>query len=427
MGPAPYLPTLADDETIYGWCAHVHQISCSTCSAQTSLALFGVASTMRQHEIPSRTAALTALMDASGGLENLLRNHSIAGAYLPFMSETARCRALNAASQGAPFWTRAVIQVSRSRPIEHPLRLCPACVENDFKVLGRPLWHVAHQLPGSYCCLAHQRLLYFVRTPPSKRWVTPEQAFCISRPIDCDLQSALTCSAIARAAGRQPTVNLPSLVRATQSRLVDIGVLHSAKRVAHQRLTNWFEHASAAQICKASGSGLVTLADGKWIAGQLWRNHHNNAARWIVLWGALGWESSPEAESSFVEACQGLVTSACQHALWPQLTESTPRLPLHVLKAIESAMSYAEVIEQLGCNRGDLTRWLNLDDRVRLQWKARREQVRLNQILDRIHDPETGSKTCVVLADRDIRWLKAKRPDLCAQAGIKRGFQRLLF
>ena len=427
MAFAPYLPMIAQGETLYGWCAHVHQITCNASSARTSLTLFGSEHNMRQFEIPARIVQLAKLMNDSRSVDYLVRNHTIARAYLPFTSRSSQSATIDAAEHCAPFWIRAALQVSRSRFIQHPLRLCPSCVESDCKVHGRPLWHVDHQLPGAWACPIHRCLLRFAPAP-HKRWLTPEDAISTSHPIDCNLEAGLTCAMVGKAAGQQVEIDMVSLIRATCARLIEMGVLHSTKRAAHRRLVQWFKYSPVGQMCTAQGSGLNAIADGSWIAGHLWRHHRNNAARWIVLWSALGWKTWSEAENSFIDACHGSSVLSChQRPLWDTLVDQDIRSPQPVHAAFARCTSYREAMDQLGCTRADLTRWLKRDEALRHEWKQRLVQVRVQEILDRVDvgNPEEARRTA--LAARDFRWLKLKRPELYALTGMGSGPQRSLF
>lgn len=382
---------------------------------------------MRQFDVPARVSQLLKLLEPSQSVRSLVRNHTVARAYLPFTSLAVQMETFDAAERCAPFWVRAALQVSRSRFVEHPLRLCTACVESDCKVHGRPIWHVDHQLPGAYGCLIHKRVLS-VAPVPRKRWLTPDDAVCISHPIDCNLLSGLTSAAVSRAAGQQAVIDVQNLVRAACDRLIQMGVLHSTKGVAHRRLVDWFTRSPIGQICNVQGTGLAAIADGNWIAGHLWRHHRTNAARWIVLWSALDWDTWSEAEESFVDACSGHPNLYCkQRPLWNSLEGPNPRAPQRVQRALSVCRSYAEAMDHLGCTRADITRWLKKDGQLRHQWKLRLLQNRLQDILDHVHANHLEKELPPTLADRDLRWLRLKRPDLYAQIGIPGNYQRSLF
>ncbi len=382
---------------------------------------------MRQFDVPARISQLAKVMGCSQSVRSLIRNHTVARAYLPFTSLSEQMETIDAAERCAPFWVRAALQVSRSRFVEHPLRLCTACVESDRKVHGRPIWHVDHQLPGACGCLIHESVLS-VAIAPTKRWLTPDEAAPISHPLDCHLLSGLACAAVSRAAGQQAAIDVQNLVRAACDRLIQMGVLHSTKGVAHRRLVDWFTRSPVGQICTAHGTGLAAIADGSWIAGHLWKHHRTNAARWIVLWSALDWDTWSEAETSFADACSGRPILNCkQRPLWDSLEDPNARAPQRVQMALTVCNSYAEAMNHLGCTRGDITRWLKKDEQLRHQWKLRLLQSRLQDILDHVHVNHLAQELQVTLAERDVRWLKLKQPDLYAQIGMPSGRQKSLF
>ncbi len=415
------LPNLEIGESIYGWCAHAHQLSCNLSSARTSQALLGVPHASRQLDVPSNLMALAHL----GSLEYLLRFHTVAGAYLPFFPRLQQDRILALSTRCAPFWIRAALQCSRSYPIDHPLRLCTACMTDDQSVLGRPLWHIDHQLPGACCCALHGERLAHVRIS-GKRFLTPDQGLDSAKTIRCDVKAGLICAAIGRIAKSFTTTRAEHLTDAILQRMVEIGVAHSLKRIEHRRLEIWFRNSPMGQMCRTVGSGLASLADGRWIAGHLWRHHHSNAARWIVLWSALEWENRVEAEYAFTCACTGRsIDRDGQAGLW--MHGNPRRAPQKVRLALATSPTYADAIHHLNCSRSDLVRWLEMDPGLREEWRQRREAKRLTEILERIHRGETYTPERSVRDEPDIRWLRQNYPSIYAQTGLMRTTQESLF
>ncbi|MBX3659510.1 MAG: TniQ family protein [Ramlibacter sp.] len=420
------IPQLETDESIYGWCAFAHQLSCSTSSQRTSHTLFGVPHATGQCDLPSSLAVLIEHGQIEGSLEDVLRSHTVAGAYMPFAGGPGeRQRIVAAAARRAPLWTRAALQFSRSRHVTHPLRLCPACIEDDRGRLGRPIWHVGHQLPGACCCLTHGCHLHWVKNS-GKRFLSPDQAVEGAQRIRCDLQAGLVCAALGRIATGFEDIRQDHLVRATLKRMVEGGIAHSVRKIGHLRLRSWFCGSAVSMLCAAEGSGLANLADGRWIAGQLWRHHHSNAARWIVLWAALEWESRAQAEFSFTCACLGRgLDGNGQETLWDQ--PAAERAPQKVSSALAASATYAEAMQRLGCSRSDLIRWLDKDSALRDDWHQRLDARRLAYVLHRIHHGLIGPASRPVKEDPDIRWLQRHHPQVYARTGLATSAQRSLF
>lgn len=375
MAPA-FVPPLEVGETVYGWCAFLHQLCTSTSAERTSQWIFGLAHAMRQHDVPCHVRWLVARLEGQLDVPTLLRQHTVLRAYLPFVSPSRLEVLLQAATQGLPFWWRQALQSSRSRPVFHPLRLCPACVESDRQRLRRAIWHVEHQLPGAYCCILHGCLLHHA-SAPTRRWVTPEQALVYSSVFELNLRDGMVCSEVARAVGRHDHISVQLLRGAILTRLRSMGVLHSVSRVSHERLETWFKRTAVSRLCRESTTGLSTLADGSWIAAQLWRHHRNHAARWIVLWSALDWSDGSAAGEALDAACRGQIDDGLSQLVLDYRSGSEPQTPAKVLHSLEDAGSYAEAVDRIGCTRTDLSRWLEADRSLRLHWQSRLAQLRL--------------------------------------------------
>jgi hypothetical protein len=62
--------------------------------------------------------------------------------------------------QGNDF-IKSMLGVQTSRiAIIHPLRACPECISLELKVLRFAIWHVSHQLPGTFLCPYHSTPLW---------------------------------------------------------------------------------------------------------------------------------------------------------------------------------------------------------------------------------------------------------------------------
>ncbi len=372
----PYLPSLEPDETLYSWSCYVHKVSANVSAEKTSQALYGATHTVRQHELPTRVALLAQEIGVQLPVADLLRQHTVLRCYLPFIHPEKRDEAFRAAAAGEPFWQRSLLGASRSRAISHPLRLCAACVSADQEQCGRALWHVQHQLPGAWHCSRHEEPLLLAKSRP-KQWLAPEAALSEARPIAAPTGASMIAAGVGAAAGRQLQINATGLRNGAIARLQELGVLHSRHSVRHDRLTAWFKSTDMSRLCANSDSGLQALADGSWIASQLWRQKRNHPARWVVLWSALQWRDSKDASRQFADASAQRVVDASGQFVFEELCVS--RVTPSVVEAVlEQATSYREAIEAIGCSKVDLVRWLELDPALRLRWRERRRQVRLN-------------------------------------------------
>jgi len=365
------LPAIEDEETLYSWCASVHALASGTNSGDTSHALFGNGHSSRQHDIPRGLRALQGHLSCfSDNCIELLRIHTVAACYLPFMAPSDLELLATEISAGVkPHWRRRLLSASRSLPIKHPLRFCSACCAEDTAAAGRPFWHTQHQFPATWVCTRHSEALWIFSGHP-RRWLLPSPGQKGSaRLSDLNTNVATTAAAVGQAISKLRIINTDALRSCTLNRLRDIGVIHSLGGARHDRLASWFRNSAMGRMCAADTSGTSALADGNWVPAHLWRKKRDHPARWIALWSALQWRSADEACSALMEACSDAApTDKGQYLLFePQ--EHPTRAPDHVYAAFEICESYEAVMAHLHVSRGDVVRWLESDPELRRIWK----------------------------------------------------------
>lgn len=140
---------------------------------RSSRTLLGVGHAARQHDIPPRVEpGHFGLPDEASSMLHLLRHHTIAGFYLPFLSHQEQSQV------AASFWTtqpharRRCDGSSRTIRPRHSLKACLECEFSDKQRLGRAYWHVEHQWPLSTMCVAHNRSLCQFEGM-HRRWLLP--------------------------------------------------------------------------------------------------------------------------------------------------------------------------------------------------------------------------------------------------------------
>lgn len=411
---------ILEGETLYSWCATTHLMSCRVSSASTSLALLGCAHGMRQHDVPVAVSRLPlARGSSSSELLALLRAHSIAGYYLPFLSSSRQDALAKAAlSLDSPLWRRQVSGASRCRPASHPLKSCRQCTVDDLHELGRPFWRVALQAPTAWICPTHQRPLSVIG-PSGKRWVLPHQ----SQPPGSDriissgsVEAAVTLAGVGAALYNLDLIEMTALRNTALRRLQHMGIIHSLVKASHDRLAQWFQSTTVSRVC-GEVEQLQQYASGEWIPALLWRKKLDVAIRWVILWAALAWSSSGEAVQTLLAAAKGeLLGAGEQRTLFDGVDRSTTT-PERVKDAFAKHDSYAEVMLALQVSRADVTRWLDRDPQLRRQWKMRLVQGRQQRHIDNIKN--AVSRLQIVTRQdleeyclADIRWLRDHAPTL---------------
>ena len=424
---ASCLPCIEAAETLYSWSAHVHRLWGSVSAAQTSLRLYGHTHVTRQHELACRLERVVGHFCGTLSLGEILRRHTILQAYSPFLPVKTWQAALDQAVVGSPYWARSLLATSRARPVQHPLRLCPRCVEEDGQSLGRATWRTLHQLPGVCCCLQHHEPLHVAQRPP-KDWLTADAALGHARPLgEFPKKAGMICASVALAAGQIDRIDPDQLCSAILDRLCGIGVIHSRFRTDTRRLGAWFASTPVGRLCATPELGLQSLSDGAWIGGQLWRQRHGHPARWLMLWSALEWENSQAAATAFTAISQGSSVDADGQVSLPGIAGRSTATPERIKHAIARAASHAEAIRLADCTKADMVRWLDADPPLRLAWKAQRRERRRLAIEAKVSAPRTSPEALPALADSDKRWLKQHEPIIYAQLGAASAKQWPLF
>ena len=413
------LPSILGDETLYSWCATSHAMNCSTSAAETGRRLMGAAHAVRQHDLPAAMVALPLLRegDATAAIDSL-RAHTIAGYYLPFLSHAEQREVGTAICTGQyAHWRRRISGVSRTRPIEHPLKWCHLCAKAEGETVGRAYWHADWQFPTTWVCRTHGMPLS-VLSGRTKRWLLPQASRPFPRPLSLDMKAAATLASIGASLRHVRSADIASLRRAAILRLQEMGVIHSAGGARHSRIERWFASTGVAAICGNQQTRLAQLCEGDWIPELLWRKKLTHAVRWVVLWAALEWNSPEESTRAFEDAASEEHRSdGTQLLLFDSDAHQPTRAPARVQDAFANSDSYGDVMAQLRVSRADVVRWLEQDPVLRAEWRLRLRQGKQLQCTARIRDLASSDlgltrqqleSTC----GAEIRWLREHVPTL---------------
>lgn len=404
----PLVPQIERDETLYSWCATIHAMAARSRSGDTSRALFGNDHSPRQHDLPRGLVFLQEYLPGENLLE-ILRSHTIAACYLPFLApEEISVLAEDIAQTTKFHWRRMLLGASRTRPVFHPLRFCAKCCAEDRLTVGRSYWHIQHQLPATWSCIRHDEPLWTLPGHP-RRWRLPSEGMEKSSAMETYLpQAAAITAAVGLSLSSLRSVNCDSLRSNALRRLRDAGVIHSLGGARHDRITRWFQDTHIGRMCADKSSAMSALGDGSWIPAQLWRRKFNHPARWITLWSALNWSTAEEAAAAFVEAAENRMRSEEGQLFLFQQQDPPVRAPAHVYAAFESCESYAAAMALLRVRRADVVRWLEADPELRRVWKQGAYSRRLAATMHRLQAAASLSS-----ADFDIpRFLKDNAADI---------------
>ena len=413
------LISIHPDETIYSWCAANHAMSSSRNSAATALSLLGAVHAVRQHEFPHSLDSFIAISRAERAcILGLLRDHTVAGFYLPFLSEQEQKElASKALSQQSTHWMRAALGSSRTQKVMHPLKWCHRCIQDDLETIGRPLWRTVHQHPVALICTQHNEVLNSSALR-SKQWRLPhkEVGLTVSIP-DTLLQAASNATTLSSSLRRIPCIDMLSLRRFAIYRLQEIGVIHSANGVRHERIAQWFASTTSCALARIAQPNLNALIDGSLISRLLWRQKRATAIAWALLWNALEWKSSNELILSFADAAAGRSRSIQgQLLLFSDLPTDSRKAPEHVCEAFQCCDSYAEVMACLNVSRHDVVRWLEADPKLRIEWKSRLRNTRQAECVESIRSfaqsaPQSRRADIENHCTAEYRWMREHAPN----------------
>ena len=414
------LPVILGDETIYSWCATAHNMSCSMSAAETGVRLLGATHAVKQHDLPAGLALLPLVhtQDAAAIVE-CLRSHTIAGYYLPFQSQADQLRVgSNIHAAKGVHWRRMCSGVSRTRPINHPLKWCGLCAQNDTATVGRPYWHTDLQFPTTWLCPTHEAPLSFL-PERSKRWRLPSSADIQPMPLGAsDVQAAAILTAISESLLHIKSIDIAALRAATILRLQEIGIIHTDGGVRHERIQKWFTSTGVASLCRYQQTGLDRFCEGDWISELLWGKKLSHATRWAILWASLGWDRPAESASAFRHAALGgHPTDGQQLLLFNSNMAGGRSAPSSVRAAFESSDSYGDVMLRLQVSRSDVVRWLERDPVLRAEWRGRLKQGKQRQCIDRIKGVALGAPNLTrqqleSACSAEVRWLREHAPSL---------------
>jgi hypothetical protein len=407
------------NETIYSWCGFQHSASCAKSAAGSALEMTGSAQATRQIDLPPYLARLPFLNAPSvANVVKVLRSHTVGAYYWPYLPDSSKQLIVDEIiGEQDRHWRHLLCSPSRIRPLPHPLRWCPRCADVDESTCGRAYWHVDHQLPLSYACAEHHLILHVARPQP-KTWIFVRTAILDwSLSPTANTTIGILAAQLGRSISGLESISIPTLRRAAVLRLHELGVILSANGTQHRRITGWFQQSAVAKWCLAAPYGLSMLASGVWIAGLLWRRRTSHPIFWAVLWMALHETETDVAVPGFLSAARGLVLSAGgQIELFPE--ETLPlSAPAHVRKAFMASSSYAEVMGLLDATRGDIVRWLEIDQTLRNDWRgalrlgrqAQCEAILIAATRDR---PDLNRRYLVENHGTELRWLQEHAPAL---------------
>lgn len=131
------------------------------------------------HDVPSDVETLLFRTDlVANDAIDLVRDHSLLGFYLPWLSpDNANLTARHVKRGGIPDIRFRLGLPASIRTTLHPLKFCSACSSEDFASVGTSYWRSSHQSPATWVCTDHYQPLAVLQLekPPSRyrQWFLP--------------------------------------------------------------------------------------------------------------------------------------------------------------------------------------------------------------------------------------------------------------
>jgi hypothetical protein len=175
-----FLPAWLPGEILYSWCARYHRLTANRLAADTSQQLFAAKGAGFWHDFPSHLNNFVERTYGVLGPTNLVAcRHTMLGFYAPFRTEQEVAESVAAMESSSVRDLKFRLGLPASRiGAAHPLKACPACMNEDRLTVGVTYWHLEHQWPSAWLCLRHNQPLQLCLARNKKKnhlqWILPE-------------------------------------------------------------------------------------------------------------------------------------------------------------------------------------------------------------------------------------------------------------
>jgi hypothetical protein len=144
-------------ETLFSLVSRLHRFWGYSQAGQTCKVLFGHPQQGSQHDLPGRLSTFVSRTNGRyGGAPELAMTRTVLAYYRPFLSDDVMDSAVRTMSADSVAHLKLKLGILTSRfRANHPLKACPHCLREDVAKHGWSYWHLAHQHPGVWVCLAH--------------------------------------------------------------------------------------------------------------------------------------------------------------------------------------------------------------------------------------------------------------------------------
>lgn len=151
------------DETLYSLCCREHVLSGARLSNTTTNRLFGHPRIGSRHDMPAGLGHFVSATDGRFGssVQALCRQRTVLSFYLPWRNLDTENKVLEMVAGTRSGTVKQLLGIPASRfGARHPMKQCSVCAANDTATYGTAYWHLEHQYPGVWWCIAHNHPLH---------------------------------------------------------------------------------------------------------------------------------------------------------------------------------------------------------------------------------------------------------------------------
>ncbi len=151
FGPVSNLNGWCEGETLFSFCARHHHLSANATPAATCRQLFS-RDRVSSHDFVGHVGRFVDRLGGSlGAAEDIIRERTLLGFYLRFLSDGAAANAIAMVSGSSVGLVKAKLGLPAGRfGASHPLKVCIGCHDREATALG--VWRIEHQWPGVWFC-----------------------------------------------------------------------------------------------------------------------------------------------------------------------------------------------------------------------------------------------------------------------------------
>lgn len=359
-----FMPPVGKTETLYSVCASLHHLRGGVSWKKAGVYFFKDEMASWHRQMPCNLDHFCEVTRyLLGSPEKILEDRTLTGFYARFLEP----KALN----------NLIIQARNPRLKHHKsadpdakkLRLCPECVVEDRKELGRGTWRLEHQLPGAKVCMHHGRDLHQVvehNFEAGRYWMRPED-FVGNEPQLWDVKltheraSWVSLAKILWILKSHQRVSPPLLHHVLAQKLVQVGGLKSARFLSSKTAENWLKKGpyGSSLYSPFLESDLAPLK-GNWLKFLDGRGAHH-PLRWAAVLAACMTAQELSVELERASPLQG--TLGGRWDISGQIHKDL--LPKHIWDALLDGIDIRDAAEHWGLSAASLNRALRLNPELK--------------------------------------------------------------